>query len=119
MAQKSRSWLTLAICLPLSLAFVASSRAAERLTLDHATVVADPDQPSFVQYGIEELVSYLKDATGNTIPFVTSPKEAKGVQILVGTKAAQQVTGQALSTEQLGDQGYLLKSLSKEGVQYL
>ena len=119
MTQKTRLWLTLAICLSLSLAFTARGRAAERLTLDHATVVADADQPSFVQYGIEELVSYLKDATGNAISVVASMKDAKGMQILVGTKMAQQVLGEDLSTEQLGVQGYLLKSLSKEGTQYL
>ena len=36
--------------------------AAEKVSLDRVTVVVDSSEPSFVQYGVEELAGYLKEA---------------------------------------------------------
>ena len=60
----------------LSWAAPLESRAAERTILDRAIVIVDPDEPSFVQYGVEELAGYLKETTGNEIPVAASPADA-------------------------------------------
>ena len=49
--QRLRSPLTIAVFLAVMMAL--NSRAAERVILDHATIVADSDRPSFVQYGVD------------------------------------------------------------------
>jgi alpha-glucuronidase len=96
-----------------------SRRAAERILLDHAAVVSDADQPSFVQYGIDELVGYLKESTGNEIPVVASLEKSKRVQILVGAKSARQVFPETLPREKLGEEGCLLRSLSQDGAEFI
>ena len=107
------------MCLSIGSAIAANARAADRLSLDHATIVADSDQASFVQYGIEDLVGYLKEATGNTIPVVTSPDTNQRVRIVVGPNSVQQLVPQEISTEKFGEEGYLIRSATKDGIQYL
>ena len=97
---------------------VAAGQPAGKVILDHATIVADADQPSFVQYAVEDLAGYLKESTGNEIPVVAVPDRTKHVHILVGAKAVQQVVPQNLP-EKLGEEGYLLKSASRGGVEYI
>jgi hypothetical protein len=93
-------------------------RAAEKINLDQATVIADPDEPTFVRYGIDELAEYLKEATGNEISVLSKLADAKGAKILVGTKAARQIISH-LPDEKLGEEGYLLQAFSKDGTEYI
>jgi hypothetical protein len=86
-----RSCWVLTLCLPLSLSFAVSSRAAEKLVLDHAVIIVDAAEPSFVQYGVEELASYLQDATGNKISVVADAKSDQKIRIVVGAKMAGQL----------------------------
>ena len=100
-------------------AFASSGRAADTLGLDRAVIVTDAAEPSFVQYGVEELAAYLKESTGNDVPVVASPDSGKGVRILVGAKTVHQRFPQDLPDEELGDEGYRVKSVSQGGVDYI
>ncbi len=119
MTTRSFSRLATRACLPVVCALVSAGQAADRLALDHAVIVTDAAQPSFVQYAVEELVGYLEESTGNDIPVVASPDDTRGVRILVGTKTVKQLLPQNLPDEKLGEEGYWLKSVSKDGVEYL
>jgi hypothetical protein len=50
--------------------------AVDKVVLDHAAIVTDTDQASFVQYGDEERAGYLKESTGNEIPIVSLAQKA-------------------------------------------
>src|SRR4051812_3234661 len=112
MNRAMRLSLTLSVICQLVFALATVAHAEEQFTLDHATIVAEADQPSFVQYGIEELAGYLKELTGNDVPLASSLKDAKGVRIVVGTKSVAEILAQELSKDQLGEDGYLLRSVS-------
>ena len=87
--------------------------AAETTVLDRATIVTDSDQPSYVQYGVEELAGYLEEAAGNRMPVVTAPDCTNPVQILVGTKTVREILPECLPDEKLGGEGYLVKVAPK------
>jgi hypothetical protein len=108
--------LTLAV-----LAAVASPRghAAEKLALDRATVVVDAAEPSFVQYGVEELAAYLRELTGNEISIVGSPENAQGVRILVGTKTVERAIAEKFPAATSNEEAYGLKAVSKDGAPYV
>jgi hypothetical protein len=89
------------------------------IVLDHATIVTDKDEASFVQYGVEELAGYLKESTGNEIPVVTSSDGTHPVQIVVGTKPVQRVLPEYLPDHRLGEEGYQVKIASINGVTYV
>lgn len=112
-----QSALTVAVMLSATTTF--NAQAAEKVSLEHTTIVTDSDAPSFVRYGVEDLSGYLKELTGNEVPVVDSLKKGNGVRILVGTKSLQQLFPQALPGEKLGDEGYLLRCVSKDGVRYI
>jgi len=44
--------------------------AADRIMLDRSAIVIDPDQPSFVQYAVEDLAAYLKEVSASRFPSV-------------------------------------------------
>jgi hypothetical protein len=83
----------------------AISPAAETVVLDHAAIVMDAKQPSFVQYGVEELAGYLKELTGNDILVLTFAGKARPVQILVGTKTVKKILPECLPDKKLAQQG--------------
>ena len=93
--------------------------AADKVLLDRATIVIDSDEPSFVQYGVQDVAEYLKELTANDFPVVSSSENGNGVLILVGTKAVQQLFPQMLPDKKLGDEGYLLRYVSKEDASYV
>lgn len=100
-------------------ASVLQAQAQEKLSLDRATVMSDPDEPSYVQYGVRELAGYLKEATGNEVLVLNSPEGAAGVRIVVGAKAAQRFIPGSLPDARAGEEAYVVRSISNEGVAYL
>jgi hypothetical protein len=96
-----------------------AGQSAEKMILNQATIVTDAEQPSFVRFALEELADYLKESTGADIPIITSADNKKPMQILVGANTVRQAFPQDIPDEKLGDEGYLLKSVSKDGVQYV
>ncbi len=112
-----RSFLTAAVIFSAATGFC--EQAAEKVSLDQATIVTRSEEPSFVQYGVQDLAGYLKELTANEVPVVTSSDNVKGVQILVGTQSAKPFFPQDIPSESLGDEGYLLRTASKDGANYI
>jgi len=89
------------------------------MVLDGVSIVTESKQPSFVQYGVEELAGYLRESTGKGIPVVT-PEDGKGtVQILVGAKVVRRVLPAQAPDGRLGDEGGVVRAVSKDGVAYV
>ena len=103
----------------LVLARPAECWGVARIPLDRCCIVMDSGQPSYVQYGVEDLAAYLAALTRHEIPVGTEPDASAKVCIAVGQEAARRVLGQAPSATELGEHGYLLKSASKDGAQYI
>ena len=115
---RSLLW-ALAAAVLLCPAILLDCRAAEKIVLARATIVTEADSPAYIQYAVEELAGYLKDMTGERVAVLTSVDAAKGVRILVGTKIAEQIFPQFAANQGLGDEGYVLHSVSNGGVDYL
>lgn len=99
-----------------SFALASPGHTAEKVVLDHAAIVVASDEPSFVQYGIEELAEYLKEAVKHDIPVMTSPDRVHTVQIVVGTAAVCRISPSHLPDERLGDEGYLVRTAFEDGI---
>ena len=99
----------------MSLLAASHARAADRVLLNHAQIVVDSHQPSFVQYGVDDLAGYLKESTGDEIPVIEAPDGKKAVQILVGKEIVGRVFPQLMSDAKLGEEAYLLKVAAKGG----
>ena len=95
------------------------SQADDRVLMNHAQIVIDSHQPSFVQYGVEDLAGYLKEVTGNEIPVIGATDDAKTIQILVGAESVGQVFPQIISDAKLGEETYLLKVVVKGNATYV
>ncbi len=108
-----------ALSVAWALSAAAGSLAAEQVTLDGAVIVADAGQPSFVQYSVEDLAGYLKELTGGDVPVRPAPDGKARVLIAIGPEAARRVLGQTPPVGTLGEEGYLLKALSRDGTDYL
>jgi hypothetical protein len=93
--------------------------AADRVILDRATIIVDSDEPTFARFGAEELAGYLKDTTGTDVSIAATSEGVKGVQILVGTKAARRIVADDLPDEKAGEEAYLVESLSKDGADFV
>jgi hypothetical protein len=88
--------VVLIISFLLSCAAVRDSRAAEKTSLAGAAVVVDLAEPSFVHHAIEDMIGYLLETTGKGLALTNDAKSAKGLRILIGTKAARAVFPEAL-----------------------
>ncbi len=86
-----------------------------RLMLDRPAIVIDPDQPAYVQYAVQELAEYLREVSGNPVPVATSSEKKAASLIAVGPEVGRHNLGDALTVEGLGEEGYILKTGTKEG----
>ena len=93
--------------------------AAEKILLDRAAIVTDSGQPSFLQYAVEDLASYLKLATGHEVSIGTATKPKAPTLIAIGPKTAEQILGPAHVGDKLDEEGYFLKTAAKDGVDYI
>ena len=103
----------------LSAATTSDAQADKRVLLDHAMIVTRSDEPSFIQYGIQDLARYLKELTGDRVPVVTSADNTTGVRIVVGTDSVKKFFPQSIPGEDLGSEGYVLRAASKDGADYV
>lgn len=97
----------------------ADKGAAEQIFLNNSVIVVDSNQPSYVSYILGELRSYLKDITEETIALSDSLDGNDGMVIAIGPKSAREVMGKAPSFADLGDEGYIIKSVMKNGRMHL
>lgn len=118
----NRVLFTATVALFILGAFVAGTtycQAAEKVPLADVVILTDPDQPSYVQYAVQELAGYLKEITGQEAAVASTPDRKAGTVVVAGTAAAEKVLGGPLPAEKLGEEGYVLKSLIKDGVSYV
>ncbi len=109
--------MTVVILLSATIAF--SAQPAEGVSLDHATIVIDAGEPTFVRHGADDVAGYIKEVTGHEVPVVASQDAGNGVRILVGAKSVKQLFPQAVPGKKLGEEGYLLRCVSKDGARYV
>ncbi len=104
----------------LAVAFFATAvsspcAAAEKLALDRVAIVVEEARPSYLQHAVAELADYLKYATGAEVPVGTVASPNARALIAVGPEAGRRVVGEALRLDGLGEEGYVLKSVRREG----
>ena len=86
----------------------------ERISLNQAVVAADPTEPSYIQYATQDLAHYLTEITGAKIRVATSLDPQAESLILVG-KMAERVLPGVLLEKELGEQGFIIKSIVQDG----
>jgi hypothetical protein len=90
-----------------------------RITLTQSVIVVDASELSYVQYGTKDLADYLEEITGTKAPIRATLDEAPPSFIVVGKTLAEQVASDVLGGRELGEEGYLIKSLARSGKVYL
>jgi hypothetical protein len=88
--------------------------AAERIPLNSIAIVTDQTEPSYVQYGTQDLAHYLAEITGAAVR-VTPTLDRKALSLIVVGKLAEQVLPGILDRMDLGKQGYVIKSVVQAG----
>lgn len=111
--------VALAAGLALTAAWAPRSHAAEALRLDQAAIVVDPGEPSYVQYGVEELAEYLREATGREHVVAAAPGSDRPAQIVVGATAVRGLFPDHLPDAALGEEGYAVRVVSRDGAAYV
>lgn len=101
------------------LAAIPECGANDAVALDHCAIVVDPAPASLVQYAAEELAGYLEHATGGEAPVAQADGSGAPTRIAVGPETARRVLGAPLPAARLGKEGYLLRSLSRDGVRWI
>jgi hypothetical protein len=87
----------------------------EKISLNQSVIVVEGSEPSYVQYAAKDLAGYLKEITGVETPIELSPNDKAKSLIVVGKKLSQQVAPDALEGKDLGKEGFLIKSIVKDG----
>ena len=111
-----------AVCLvsaAITVAVAAPARAEQSLALNGAVIVTAQQRPSYVEHAICELTDYLRSITGVSIPVKTSLGEGAPVTIVIGSEIAAQVLTEPLPTEALGAEGVLIKTVDRDGRNYV
>jgi hypothetical protein len=119
MTPRPRRLAALAASLVVFWATTSAGSAGEKVPLDRAVIVTEPDQPSFVQYAVDDLAGYLKELTGREAPVGTSSDGKARVLIVIGPKAAERALARAFPVEGLGNEGYRLRSVSQGGTDFV
>jgi len=89
--------------------------AAERVSLTGAAITADPGAPSWLRHAVGELAAFIGEATGKVVTMGPAPEARSGTRIAIGPIAARDLLGEGLRPENLGDEGYVLRSAVVDG----
>lgn len=89
------------------------AQADSRLFVSHGIILVDPHEPSFVQYGVNDLSSYLAEVTGGTFPVQKSATDASnsGTVFVIGRKMAAALQIDLQLGADLGEEGTIIRSL--------
>jgi hypothetical protein len=94
------------------------SASSARIILNKATILVDDNEASYVEYGVKDLSSYLTEITGEA-PIVTSSRKTASdasALIVIGQKMAVATEpGFEASINNLGDQGFIIRSSKRSG----
>jgi hypothetical protein len=102
--------------LPLRADVSRGTQGADQSTLlNQCLIVTDRDEPSYIQYGTKDLSDYLKEITRSEVPVRTSLDPNAESLIVVGKRMAEQVAADVLTGKDLGEQGFVIKSITEKG----
>ena len=104
----------------LNLSAIAQT-TSKKVTLDAAAILVDSSEPSYVQYGANDLAAYLTEISGQSTPVMANAKavsRAKTV-IAIGEKAARVMGDDLSSTSDLGDEGSVIRFFEKGKAQVI
>src|SRR6185312_2361837 len=84
-----------------------------RVLLNRVAVLVDKSEPSYVQYGARDLGAYLSEISGEPVTVGSAPEVARKCKsiIVIGEKMAVAISIDLGSTNQLGDDGSVIRSL--------
>src|SRR5579862_3787706 len=100
---------------PTAVAEVAGD--SSRLILNKVAIFVDSGEPSYVQYGAEDLGAYLAEISGESVKVESSSDAARKYKsiIVIGEKMAVAMAVDLDSTGELGDEGSVIRSFDKAG----
>ncbi|HSS96428.1 MAG TPA: hypothetical protein VLK33_05345 [Terriglobales bacterium] len=111
----------LVLCLLAASTLLAGAESAQRVSLDGAVIVIDSSEPSYVQYGANDLGKYLTEINGKATSVVANAKavgKARTV-IAIGEKAALAMGADLASAGDLGGEGSVIRSFEKGKAQVI
>jgi len=79
---------------------------------EYRIVVSDKSSPSTV-YGAGELQKFLEEMTGAKIPIISDLESMTNHEIIIGNNRHLQKLNQTINFDELGDEGYVLRSVGK------
>jgi len=87
--------------------------------LNRCDIVCPGDKPSYLSYAIEDLRGYVGELTGEEVHLAARLDTGTRTAVLIGPEAAHLVDAEPPSVEALGEEGYVLKSGSRDGRAYV
>jgi hypothetical protein len=92
-----------------------------KLVLDRSVILVDGSEPSYIQYAAKDLSNYLGEITGQstTVSSVMSAGKKAKSMIAIGQKMTLAVGADLGNLNDLGDEGFVLHSFEKDGVQIM
>ena len=103
----------------LSLASLTATGEEKMLLLDRCAIVTEAGEPPFVRHRVEDLKTYLAELGKAPVPILTELTSGRGPLIVVGPRLAEQALGAPIAAEQVGDEGFLLRSATWNGTECL
>ncbi|HEX4485046.1 MAG TPA: hypothetical protein VH088_02195 [Terriglobales bacterium] len=89
-------------------------QVSQKISLDNTTVLVDATEASYVQYGAQDLATYLTEITGTKVNVADSTKVASkaGTVIAIGEKMTRAMGSDSPSND-LGNEGSVIRSFDK------
>jgi hypothetical protein len=90
---------------------------SSRVLLNEVAVLVDKSEPSYVQYGAKDLGAYLAEISGEPVTVGSSADVARKCKsiIVIGETMAGAIAIDLGPTNQLGDDGSVIRSFDKDG----
>ena len=88
-----------------------------RIPLQGGSILVDPGEPSYVQYGANDLGTYLSEISGASFPVATSESSAPNSKpiIVIGQKMAEKFGIDLKAEADLGDEGAVIRDVERKG----
>jgi hypothetical protein len=90
-----------------------------QVNLNNCVILADDNQPKYVQYAISELRDYLRELKGADVPLSSSFDDKADTVIVIGRELAEKAPGKPLNLDGLGDEGFIINIVKKSGSQFV
>jgi hypothetical protein len=94
---------------------LSTAQTAQKIFLSNGVILVDSNEPSFLQYGAHDLSAYLAEVSGR--PFRVQNAAAgvgnSGTVFVLGRKMADAMRIELGPTEDLGEEGAIIRSISR------